>query len=44
MEIPTVIQEQNSFRITNKLLSKKADAICVAYENLERFFQKIKWF
>jgi len=37
--IPTVIQEQNSFPgITNKLLSKKANAICVAYENLERFF------
>jgi UDP-N-acetylglucosamine:LPS N-acetylglucosamine transferase len=31
-------QEQNSFGITNKLLKKKADAICVAYENLERFF------
>ena len=43
MEIPTVIQEQNSFPgITNKLLSKKADAICVAYENLERFFPKDK--
>jgi UDP-N-acetylglucosamine--N-acetylmuramyl-(pentapeptide) pyrophosphoryl-undecaprenol N-acetylglucosamine transferase len=43
MGIPTVIQEQNSFPgITNKLLSKKADAICVAYENLERFFPK--WF
>lgn len=42
--IPTVIQEQNSYPgITNKLLSKKANAICVAYENLERFFpiQKI---
>ncbi|WP_035651765.1 undecaprenyldiphospho-muramoylpentapeptide beta-N-acetylglucosaminyltransferase [Flavobacterium sp. ASV13] len=37
--IPTVIQEQNSFPgITNKLLSKKANAICVAYKNLERFF------
>ena len=37
--IATVIQEQNSFPgITNKLLSKKADTICVAYENLERFF------
>jgi len=37
--IPTVIQEQNSFPgITNKLLSKRANAICVAYENLERFF------
>ena len=41
--IPTVIQEQNSFPgITNKLLSKKANAICVAYENLERFFPKEK--
>ncbi|MFH6943960.1 undecaprenyldiphospho-muramoylpentapeptide beta-N-acetylglucosaminyltransferase [Flavobacterium sp. FlaQc-50] len=41
--IPTVIQEQNSFPgITNKLLSKKASAICVAYENLERFFPKEK--
>ena len=41
--IPTVIQEQNSFPgITNKLLSKKANAICVAYENLERFFPKDK--
>ncbi len=43
MHIPTVIQEQNSFPgITNKLLSKKADAICVAYENLERFFPAAK--
>ena len=41
--IPTVVQEQNSFPgITNKLLSKKANAICVAYENLERFFPKEK--
>jgi UDP-N-acetylglucosamine--N-acetylmuramyl-(pentapeptide) pyrophosphoryl-undecaprenol N-acetylglucosamine transferase len=38
-----VIQEQNSFPgITNKLLSKKANAICVAYENLEQFFPKQK--
>ena len=37
--IPTVVQEQNSYPgITNKLLSKKANTICVAYENLERFF------
>lgn len=37
--IPTVIQEQNSYPgITNKLLAKKAQRICVAYENLERFF------
>lgn len=41
--IPTLIQEQNSFPgITNKLLSKKANSICVAYENLERFFPKGK--
>jgi len=41
MGIPTVIQEQNSYPgITNKLLSKKANKICVAYENLERFFPK----
>ena len=41
--IPTVIQEQNSYPgITNKLLSKKAGKICVAYDNLERFFPKDK--
>jgi UDP-N-acetylglucosamine--N-acetylmuramyl-(pentapeptide) pyrophosphoryl-undecaprenol N-acetylglucosamine transferase len=43
LTIPTVIQEQNSYPgITNKLLSKKANTICVAYENLERFFPKEK--
>jgi UDP-N-acetylglucosamine--N-acetylmuramyl-(pentapeptide) pyrophosphoryl-undecaprenol N-acetylglucosamine transferase len=43
MNIPTVIQEQNSYPgITNKLLSKKANIICVAYDNLERFFTKEK--
>ncbi len=43
LNIPTVIQEQNSFPgITNKLLAKKANVICVAYENLERFFPKDK--
>jgi UDP-N-acetylglucosamine--N-acetylmuramyl-(pentapeptide) pyrophosphoryl-undecaprenol N-acetylglucosamine transferase len=41
--IPTVIQEQNSYPgITNKLLSKKAKKICVAYENLDRFFPNEK--
>jgi UDP-N-acetylglucosamine--N-acetylmuramyl-(pentapeptide) pyrophosphoryl-undecaprenol N-acetylglucosamine transferase len=41
--IPTVVQEQNSYPgITNKLLGKRADKICVAYENLERFFPKHK--
>lgn len=37
--IPTLLQEQNSYAgVTNKLLAKNADAICVAYENMERFF------
>ena len=41
--IPTVIQEQNSYPgITNKLLGKRANVICVAYENLDRFFNKNK--
>jgi UDP-N-acetylglucosamine--N-acetylmuramyl-(pentapeptide) pyrophosphoryl-undecaprenol N-acetylglucosamine transferase len=43
MRIPTVIQEQNSYPgITNKLLSKKANTICVAYEKLEKFFPASK--
>ncbi|MFY8112171.1 MAG: undecaprenyldiphospho-muramoylpentapeptide beta-N-acetylglucosaminyltransferase [Flavobacterium sp.] len=43
LNIPTLIQEQNSYPgITNKLLSKKAAKICVAYENLERFFPNEK--
>ena len=43
MNIPTLIQEQNSYPgITNKLLSKKAKTICVAYQNLERFFPQDK--
>ncbi len=41
--IPSLIQEQNSYPgITNKLLSKKAQKICVAYDGLERFFPKEK--
>jgi len=37
--IPTIIQEQNSYAgITNKLLGKRAAAICVAYEHMEQFF------
>jgi UDP-N-acetylglucosamine--N-acetylmuramyl-(pentapeptide) pyrophosphoryl-undecaprenol N-acetylglucosamine transferase len=39
MGIPTLIQEQNGFAgLTNKILGKKADRICVAYEGMERFF------
>ncbi len=41
--IPTVIQEQNSYAgITNRLLGKKADAICVAYNNMDKYFPKNK--
>ncbi|NJB70797.1 UDP-N-acetylglucosamine--N-acetylmuramyl-(pentapeptide) pyrophosphoryl-undecaprenol N-acetylglucosamine transferase [Saonia flava] len=37
--IPCILQEQNSFAgITNKLLSKKAQTICVAYDGMEVFF------
>lgn len=37
--IPCLIQEQNSYAgVTNQLLAKKADKICVAYEGMERFF------
>lgn len=43
MGIPTLIQEQNSYAgVTNKLLAKKACKICVAYEGMERFFDKNK--
>ena len=39
MGVPTVIQEQNSFAgVANKILSRKAKRICVAYEGMERFF------
>jgi UDP-N-acetylglucosamine--N-acetylmuramyl-(pentapeptide) pyrophosphoryl-undecaprenol N-acetylglucosamine transferase len=41
--VPTLIQEQNSYPgITNKLLGKKVNTICVAYEGLEKFFPKEK--
>lgn len=41
--VPSLIQEQNSYPgITNKLLSKKANKICVAYDGLERFFPSEK--
>ena len=39
MGIPCLLQEQNSYAgVTNKLLAKKAEKICVAYEGMERFF------
>jgi UDP-N-acetylglucosamine--N-acetylmuramyl-(pentapeptide) pyrophosphoryl-undecaprenol N-acetylglucosamine transferase len=41
--VPTVLQEQNSFAgVTNKLLAKRAQAICVAYEGMNAFFQEEK--
>ena len=37
--IPCLIQEQNSYAgVTNKLLAKKVQRICVAYDGMERFF------
>jgi UDP-N-acetylglucosamine--N-acetylmuramyl-(pentapeptide) pyrophosphoryl-undecaprenol N-acetylglucosamine transferase len=39
MGIPTLIQEQNSYAgVTNKLLAKKASAICVAYNGMQKYF------
>jgi UDP-N-acetylglucosamine--N-acetylmuramyl-(pentapeptide) pyrophosphoryl-undecaprenol N-acetylglucosamine transferase len=39
MGIPTLIQEQNSYAgVTNKLLARRASAICVAYDGMEKYF------
>ncbi len=39
MGVPTVIQEQNSYAgVTNKILARRADRICTAYEGMDRFF------
>lgn len=41
--IPVIIQEQNSFPgVTNKIVAPKAAKICVAYENMDRWFPKDK--
>lgn len=41
--IPAVVQEQNSYPgITNKILSKKVQKICVAYEGMDKWFPKDK--
>lgn len=41
--IPLVLQEQNSYAgVTNKLLARNACRICVAYDGMERFFDKQK--
>ncbi|MDL2208171.1 UDP-N-acetylglucosamine--N-acetylmuramyl-(pentapeptide) pyrophosphoryl-undecaprenol N-acetylglucosamine transferase, partial [Parabacteroides sp. OttesenSCG-928-O15] len=39
--VPILLQEQNSYAgVTNKLLAKRADRVCVAYEGMEKFFPK----
>ena len=41
--IVTLIQEQNSYPgITNKILSKNVNRICVAYSGMEKYFPKEK--
>ncbi len=41
--IPTLIQEQNSYPgITNKILSKRADKICVSYNDVKKYFPENK--
>ncbi len=41
--IPCVLQEQNSYAgITNKILAKNAQKICVAYDDMHRFFPEEK--
>ncbi len=38
-KIPCLIQEQNSFAgLTNKILGKRVGKICVAYDNMDKFF------
>ena len=42
-KIPSLIQEQNSYPgITNKLLSKHVDVICVAYDDMDTYFPSKK--
>ncbi len=43
MKIPSLIQEQNSYAgITNKLLSKRVQRICVAYDGMSKYFPEEK--
>ena len=43
MGFKTLLQEQNSYAgLTNKMLARDAQAICVAYDGMERFFPKEK--
>ncbi len=41
--VPCLIQEQNSYAgLTNKWLAKKVKTICVAYDQMEKYFPKEK--
>ncbi|MBR76426.1 MAG: undecaprenyldiphospho-muramoylpentapeptide beta-N-acetylglucosaminyltransferase [Flavobacteriales bacterium] len=43
LKIPCIIQEQNSYPgITNRLLGNRVDKICVAYDNMQRYFPEEK--
>ncbi len=43
MGVPTIIQEQNSYAgLVNKIVGGRAKSVCVAYEGMERFFDKEK--
>ena len=39
LRLPTLIQEQNSYAgLTNKILSSSVETICVAYDNMNKYF------
>ncbi|HBH23947.1 MAG TPA: undecaprenyldiphospho-muramoylpentapeptide beta-N-acetylglucosaminyltransferase [Cytophagales bacterium] len=41
--IPSLLQEQNSYAgLTNKLLGKRAEKVCVAYEGMDKYFDAEK--
>ncbi len=42
-KVPTLILEQNSYPgVTNKILGKQVNTICVAYKGMEKYFPKEK--
>jgi UDP-N-acetylglucosamine--N-acetylmuramyl-(pentapeptide) pyrophosphoryl-undecaprenol N-acetylglucosamine transferase len=43
LKFPSLIQEQNSYAgITNRILAKKVNLICVAYDKMEKYFPAAK--
>ncbi len=43
LRIPTLVQEQNSYAgVTNKVVGRRANSVCVAYKGMERFFPQEK--